>query len=49
MMTTFYALHDVEAEVKAVKGSVKALKAINLDEPRAQDHLGRVGADQEQR
>ena len=51
-MTTFYALHDVEAKEKregmAVKGPVKALKAVNLDEPRAQVHLGRVGGEQEQ-
>ena len=49
----FCTLHDVEAEEKeevtAVKGPRKALKAIYLDEPRAQVHLGHVGADQEQR
>ena len=49
-MATFCALHDVEAkekgEVMAVEGHGKALKAVNLDEPRAQVHLGRVGADQ---
>ena len=43
-MVTFYTLHDVEAEEKgevmAVKGPGKALKAVNLDEPRAQVHLG---------
>ena len=33
----------------AVEGPGKALKAVNLDEPRAQVHLGRVGVDQEQR
>ena len=53
LMTTFCALHDVEAEEKeevtTVEGPRKAPKAINLDEPRAQVHLGRVGADQEQR
>ena len=52
-MTTFCALHDVEAEEReeatTVEGPGKALKTVNLDEPRAQVHLGRVGADQEQR
>ena len=52
-MAMFYALHDVEAkekrEVMAVEGHGKALKAVNLDEPRAQVHLGRVGGEQEQR
>ena len=52
-MVMFYALHDVEAkekgEVMAVEGHGKALKAVNLDEPRAQVHLGRVGGEQEQR
>ena len=52
-MATFCALHDVEAkqkgEVMAVEGHGKALKAVNLDEPRAQVHLGRVGDEQEQR
>ena len=52
LMATFCAQHDVEAkekgEVMAVEGPGKALKAINLDEPRAQVHLRRVGADQEQ-
>ena len=52
-MVMFCALHDVEAEEKGevttVEGPGKALKAVNLDEPRAQVHLGRVGADQEQR
>jgi hypothetical protein len=47
LMATFYALHDVEAkekgEVMAVEGPGKALKAVNLDEPRAQVHLGCVG------
>ena len=32
----------------AVEGHGKALKAINLDEPRAQVHLGHVDVDQEQ-
>ena len=39
LMTTFCALHDIEAkekgEVMAVEGHGKALKAVNLDEPRA--------------
>ena len=52
-MATFCALHDVEAEEKeeatTVEGLEKALKAVNLDEPCTQVHLGRVGADQEQR
>ena len=51
-MTTFCALHDVEAkekgEVMTVEEHGKALKAVNLDEPRAQVHLGRVGGEQEQ-
>ena len=46
-MAVFYALHDVEAKEKgegmAVEWPRKTLKAINLDEPRAQVHLGRVG------
>ena len=50
-MATFYALHDVEAkekgEVMTVKGPRKTLKAINLDEPCAQVHLGQVGGEQE--
>ena len=53
LMVTFYALHDVEAEQKgevmAVEGSREALKAVNLDEPRTQVHLGRVDDEQEQR
>ena len=53
LMAMFCALHDVEAEEKGevttVEGPGKALKAINLDEPRAQVHLGRVGGEQEQR
>ena len=32
-----------------VEGPRKALKAVNLDEPRAQVHLGHVGGKQEQR
>ena len=52
-MAMFCALRDVEAkekgEVMAVEGHDKALKAVNLDEPRAQVHLGRVGDEQEQR
>ena len=50
-MVTFCALHDVEAKEKggvmAVEGHGKALKAINLDKPRAQVHLGHVGGEQE--
>ena len=53
LMAMFCALHDVEAEEKEeatmVGGPGKALKAVNLDEPCAQVHLGCVGADQEQR
>ena len=53
LMATFCALHDIEAKEKgegmAVEGSGKALKAVHLDEPRAQVHLGRVGDEQEQR
>ena len=52
-MAMFCALHDIEAEEKgevmAVKGPRKALKAVHLDELRAQVHLGRVGGGQEQR
>ena len=52
-MTTFYALHDVEAkekgDVMAVEGHGKALKVVILDEPCAQVHLRRVGGEQEQR
>ena len=48
-MAMFYALHSIEAkekgEVMAVEGHGKALKAVNLDEPRAQVHLGRVGGE----
>ena len=51
-MATFCTLHDIEAKEKeeamTVEGPGKALKAVNLDEPRAQVHLGRVGDDQEQ-
>ena len=50
-MAMFCALHDIEAEEKedvmVVEGHGKALKAGNLDEPRAQVHLGRVGGEQE--
>ena len=46
-MATFCALHYVEAkekgEVMAVEGHGKALKAVNLDEPCTQVHLGCVG------
>ena len=52
-MATFCALHDIEAkekeEVMAMEGHSKALKAINLNEPHVQVHLGRVGGEQEQR
>ncbi|XP_066316119.1 uncharacterized protein [Miscanthus floridulus] len=52
LMATFCALHDVEAKEKgvvmAVEGHGKALKAVNLDEPWAQLHLGHVGSEQEQ-
>ena len=52
-MAMFCALHDVEAEEKeevmVVEGSGKALKTVNLDEPRAQIHLERVGGELEQR
>ena len=50
-MAMFCALHDAEAEEKqevtTVEGPGKALKAVNLNEPRAQVHLRRVGVDQE--
>ena len=50
-MVMFYALHDIEAkekgEVLAVEGPGNALKAVHLDEPRAQVHLGRVGCGHE--
>ena len=50
-MATFCALHDVEVkekgEVMAVEGHDKALRVVNLDEPRAQVHLGRVGCGHE--
>ena len=53
LMAMFCALHDVEAEereeVTMVEGPGKALKTVNLDEPRYQVHLRCVGADQEQR
>ncbi|XP_066385572.1 uncharacterized protein [Miscanthus floridulus] len=52
-MVMFYALHDVKAEEREeammVEGPRKALKIVNLNEPRAQVHLEHVGADQEQR
>jgi len=52
-MVMFCALHYVEAkekgEVMTVEGHNKALKAVNLDEPHAQVHPGRVGDEQEQR
>ncbi|XP_066316160.1 uncharacterized protein [Miscanthus floridulus] len=37
-----------KGEVMAVEGHGKALKVVNLDEPHAQVHLGRVGDEQEQ-
>ena len=50
-MAMLCALHDIEAkekgEVMAVEGHGKALKAVNLDELRAQVHLERVGSEQE--
>ena len=50
-MVMFCALHDVEAEEKEevtmVEGPGRVLKTINLDEPRAQVHLGHVDVDQE--
>ena len=53
LMVTFCALHNIEAEengeVAMVEGPRKALKAVNLDEPCAQVHLGHVGGEQEQR
>ena len=52
-MAMFCALHDVKTkekgEVTAVKGPGKVLKAVNLDELRAQVYLGRMGGEQEQR
>ena len=49
LMTTFCALHDIEAkemeEVTTVEGPGKALKTVNLDELHAQVHLGHVGTD----
>ena len=52
-MEMFYALHDVDAKEKgegmAVEGPGNALKAVHLDEPRAQVHLRLVGGGQEQR
>ena len=46
LLATFCALHDVEAEEKeevmVVEGPGKVLKAVNLDEPHAKVHLGRV-------
>ena len=52
-MAMFYALHDVEVKEKgegmAMEGPGKALKAVNLDEPHVQVHLGCVGGEQEQR
>ena len=51
-MAMFCAQHGVEAkekgEVTAVEGHDKALRAVHLDEPHAQVHLGCVGGEQEQ-
>ena len=48
-MVTFCALHHIEAkekeEVMVVEGHGKALKAVNLDDPRAQVHLRSVGGE----
>ena len=53
LMAMFYALHDVEAEEKLEEVVVvehgKASQSIDLDDPRAQVHLGRVGGEVEQR
>ena len=50
LMVTFCALHDVEAEEReeatTMEGPRKALKVVNLDKPRVQVHLGRVGYDE---
>ncbi|XP_066354689.1 uncharacterized protein [Miscanthus floridulus] len=49
MMVSFYALHDVEA-LEAVKAEHRSpSKTIDLDEPRAQVHLGEVGGEQVQK
>ncbi|XP_066333615.1 uncharacterized protein [Miscanthus floridulus] len=52
-MAMFCALHDVEAEEKvedmAAMEQGTASQAIDLDELRAQVHLGRVGSEVEQR
>ena len=51
LMATFCAQQDIEVEEReeatTVEGLGKALKTVNLDEPRAQVHLRRVGAHQE--
>jgi hypothetical protein len=53
LMASFCALHDIETEEKteeAMKaGQRSAPKTVDLDEPRAQVHLGAVGGEQEQR
>ena len=53
LMTTFCALHDIEAEEKLEEVVVakhgEASQSIDLDEPHAQVHLGRVGGEVEQR
>jgi hypothetical protein len=52
-MVSFYALHDIEAKEKveevAMAEQGKALKAVDLDDPRTQVHLRRVGGEQERR
>jgi hypothetical protein len=53
LMASFCALHDVEA-VEEVEEAVKAEQrsastTVDLDEPRAQVHLGAVGGEQEQK
>ena len=49
-MASFCALHDVEAKEKAEEVVMvkqgKTLKVVDLDEPRAQVHLGRVGGEE---
>ena len=48
-MASLCALHDVEAEEKAEEVAMaeqgKTLKAVDLDVPPAQVHLGRVGGE----
>jgi len=53
LMASFCTLHDIEVEEKAEEVAMakhgKTLKAVDLDEPRVQVHLGRVGGEKEQR